>query len=111
LKLHISTLWIEQECSIHEEKSEDRGRLKINPEEVMMSAAFNRETGDETGGEFGTSTYLLNEGQAMASELMSGMEEMELGDPVEQYFACITTCSLDDGECITVCTEQLRASH
>lgn len=32
-------------------------------------------------------------------------------DPVEQYFACITTCSIDDGECITVCTEELRESH
>jgi hypothetical protein len=31
-------------------------------------------------------------------------------DPVERYFACITTCSLDDGECITICTEQLRQS-
>lgn len=29
-------------------------------------------------------------------------------DPVEAYFECITTCSLDDGECITVCTELLR---
>ncbi|WP_216921803.1 hypothetical protein [Synechococcus sp. CCAP 1479/9] len=32
-------------------------------------------------------------------------------DPVERYFACITTCSLDDGECITICTEELRESH
>jgi hypothetical protein len=32
-------------------------------------------------------------------------------DPVERYFACITTCSLGDGECITICTEQLRESH
>ncbi|MEA5390666.1 hypothetical protein VB738_05250 [Cyanobium gracile UHCC 0139] len=32
-------------------------------------------------------------------------------DPVERYFACITTCSLDDGDCITICTEQLRESH
>jgi hypothetical protein len=26
----------------------------------------------------------------------------------ETYFECITTCSLDDGECITRCVEQLR---
>ncbi len=32
-------------------------------------------------------------------------------DPVERYFACITTCSLDDGDCITICTEELRESH
>jgi len=31
-----------------------------------------------------------------------------LCDPVEAYFECITTCSLDDGECITTCTELLR---
>ena len=29
-------------------------------------------------------------------------------DPVEAYFECITQCSLDDGECMTVCTTILR---
>ena len=29
-------------------------------------------------------------------------------DSVETYFACITTCSIDDGECVTSCTEILR---
>lgn len=29
-------------------------------------------------------------------------------DPVEAYFECITTCSIDDGECVTSCTEILR---
>ena len=29
-------------------------------------------------------------------------------DSVETYFQCITTCSLDDGECITRCVEELR---
>lgn len=29
-------------------------------------------------------------------------------DPVEAYFECITTCSLDDGECVTTCTDILR---
>jgi hypothetical protein len=32
------------------------------------------------------------------------------GDPVEAYFECITQCSLDDGECVTVCTTILRES-
>ncbi len=32
-------------------------------------------------------------------------------DPMEVYFECITTCSLDDGECITSCTETFRESH
>jgi hypothetical protein len=31
-------------------------------------------------------------------------------DAVETYFECITTCSLDDGECITRCVEQLKDS-
>ena len=29
-------------------------------------------------------------------------------DSVETYFHCITTCSLDDGDCITRCVEELR---
>jgi hypothetical protein len=29
-------------------------------------------------------------------------------DPVETYFECITTCSIDDGECVTQCVEVLR---
>jgi hypothetical protein len=29
-------------------------------------------------------------------------------DAVETYFECITSCSLDDAECVTVCTEVLR---
>lgn len=29
-------------------------------------------------------------------------------DAVEAYFECITSCSLDDEECITVCTTVLR---
>lgn len=32
------------------------------------------------------------------------------GDPVEAYFECISQCSLEDGECVTVCTEILRES-
>jgi hypothetical protein len=39
----------------------------------------------------------------------SGASEIDAGfDAVEAYFECITTCSLDDGECITVCTNTLR---
>lgn len=29
-------------------------------------------------------------------------------DPVEHYFECISTCSLDDGACVTACVEVLR---
>ncbi len=62
-------------------------------------------------GGFGTSTYEQSSGQVTGSELMGSAEEQQSTDPVDAYFACITTCSLDDGECITICTEQLRASH
>ncbi len=27
---------------------------------------------------------------------------------METYFECITTCSLDDGDCVTRCVETLR---
>jgi hypothetical protein len=29
-------------------------------------------------------------------------------DAMEAYFECITTCSLEDGECVTRCVEELR---
>ncbi len=29
-------------------------------------------------------------------------------DAVETYFQCITSCSVDDGECITRCVEELK---
>ena len=31
-------------------------------------------------------------------------------DAMEVYFECITTCSLEDGECVTRCVEELRES-
>lgn len=33
---------------------------------------------------------------------------LETVDPMEAYFECITTCSLEDGECVTRCVEELR---
>jgi hypothetical protein len=30
------------------------------------------------------------------------------GDAVNTYFECITSCSVDDGECVTRCVEILR---
>jgi len=52
-----------------------------------------------------------NEGQN--SEFTSSLAEVASSnlDPLEDYFECITTCSLDDGDCITSCTEVLRESH
>jgi hypothetical protein len=38
----------------------------------------------------------------------SSRQGTETWDAVETYFECITTCSLEDGECVTRCVEQLR---
>jgi hypothetical protein len=32
----------------------------------------------------------------------------ESWDAIESYFECITTCSLEDGECVTRCVDTLR---
>lgn len=32
-------------------------------------------------------------------------------DAMETYFSCISTCSLDDGSCITQCVEDFRQHH
>ena len=36
------------------------------------------------------------------------MDQAQSGDALDVYFECITTCSLDDGACVTRCVEQLR---
>ncbi|MCP9776190.1 hypothetical protein [Cyanobium sp. WAJ14-Wanaka] len=33
------------------------------------------------------------------------------GDAMEDYFECITTCSLDDGICITECVTAFREKN
>jgi hypothetical protein len=47
---------------------------------------------------------------SQASSLLAGSAESGADglDPVEAYFECITTCSLEDGECVTQCVELLR---
>ena len=42
------------------------------------------------------------------SSMTESAEHAQTWDAVETYFECITTCSLDDGECITRCVEQLK---
>ncbi len=47
----------------------------------------------------------------MARVLVADLQVSQVevaADPVEAYFECITTCSLDDGECVTTCTDLLR---
>jgi hypothetical protein len=38
-------------------------------------------------------------------------DPLSTSDAMETYFTCITTCSLDDGECVTRCVEELREHH
>ncbi|WP_254963291.1 MULTISPECIES: hypothetical protein [unclassified Cyanobium] len=56
-------------------------------------------------------TFHLDTGSSSGDDGLNVDVELINVDPVETYFACITTCSLDDGDCITICTEQLRESH
>jgi hypothetical protein len=58
------------------------------------------------GGILGSTPQSTNTG-------LQGWEEpsrqhSETWDAMETYFECITTCSLEDGECVTRCVEQLR---
>jgi hypothetical protein len=54
------------------------------------------------------SASFVSTGEGPTPELgfLQGFERN--ADPVEAYFECITQCSLDDGECVTVCTSILR---
>ncbi|MFN9872505.1 MAG: hypothetical protein ACK55E_13850 [Cyanobacteriota bacterium] len=47
-------------------------------------------------------------GATMATSGQEAMSPEESWDAVEMYFECITTCSLEDGECVTRCVEALR---
>lgn len=49
-----------------------------------------------------------NDKDLNSSANLSASQHDQTWDSVETYFQCITTCSLDDGECITRCVEQLR---
>lgn len=40
--------------------------------------------------------------------LVAAADSFQEVDAVEAYFECITSCSLDDGECVTTCTAILR---
>ncbi|MFM7086421.1 MAG: hypothetical protein ACKOXO_05455 [Cyanobium sp.] len=56
---------------------------------------------------------LYNESNTLAGTGLEHWQEpaqqhAETWDAMETYFECITTCSLEDGECVTRCVEQLR---
>jgi len=35
-------------------------------------------------------------------------KKLQVSDPVESYFECISTCDLKDGSCIARCVEKLK---
>ena len=35
-------------------------------------------------------------------------KQLQNSDPIESYFACITTCDIRDGKCISRCVEILK---
>ena len=53
-------------------------------------------------------THLGTQPAGLPQSRANGADHEQTWDAVETYFQCITTCSLDDGECITQCVEQLR---
>ena len=35
----------------------------------------------------------------------------QIPDPIENYFECISTCDMDDGNCISRCVEILKQNE
>ena len=35
-------------------------------------------------------------------------KQLQISDPIESYFECITTCDIGDGRCISRCVEILK---
>ena len=35
-------------------------------------------------------------------------KQLQISDPIESYFECITTCDIKDGTCISKCVEILK---
>jgi hypothetical protein len=88
-----------------------KGRVKFQSEGVEMATAMGSALGGQTGDQLGGATVHLDPGSSRGRDGVNVDVVLNSDDPVETYFACITTCSLDDGDCITICTEQLRESH
>jgi hypothetical protein len=58
--------------------------------------------------QFGQSGMGAAVGTAIQPGVQNEPQQHQTWDAMETYFECITTCSLDDGECVTRCVEQLR---
>ncbi len=50
--------------------------------------------------------YAFDDQSAQSQTLLG--QQSPSADAMETYFTCITTCSLDDGGCITQCVEEFR---
>ena len=35
-------------------------------------------------------------------------KKVQISDPIESYFECISTCDISDGKCISSCVEILK---
>ena len=35
-------------------------------------------------------------------------KQVQISDPIERYFECISTCDMKDGKCISRCVEILK---
>jgi hypothetical protein len=88
-----------------------KGRVKFQSEGVVMATVIDNAFGGRTGDQLGGATVQLDPGSSRGIDGFNDDVVLSSEDPVETYFACITSCSLDDGDCITICTEQLRESH
>ncbi|NDC34049.1 MAG: hypothetical protein EBZ51_01355 [Synechococcaceae bacterium WB9_2_112] len=58
--------------------------------------------------QFGQSGMELGGAAAAVRPAGHAEHQHQTWDAMESYFECITTCSLDDGECVTRCVDQLR---
>ncbi len=67
-----------------------------------MSAPMNHNASPQPGG---TPACWSGAGAPRTQDLA---QQAQTWDAMESYFECITTCSLDDGDCVTQCVEQLR---
>ena len=38
-------------------------------------------------------------------------KQFQISDPIESYFECISTCDLQDGNCISRCVEILKENN
>ena len=38
-------------------------------------------------------------------------KQLQISDPIESYFECITTCDIGDGGCISRCVEILKKNE